>query len=82
MLEHTEEKTAQNLLKIASPEFYKAGVNVFGFDKVEEPVLRIASLYSSRNLGGRLYVYGDWVDDYYGFAFGVFDAAEGSVTQD
>ena len=73
ILEHTEEKTAKNLRAIASPKFYKKGVNIGGFDDVEEPTLRVVSLYSVRCLvGGRLGVVGDdWggYDD--GYAFGV-----------
>lgn len=73
VLEHTEGST-KNLQIISSPLFYKNGVNVYGFDKVREPVLRVVSLDSARNLGGdRLYVDGlNWNDDNYGYAFGVF----------
>jgi len=50
ILEHTGEKTARNLRAIASPKFYKKGVNIWRFDDVEEPTLRVVSLYSSRGL--------------------------------
>ena len=75
VLEHTTEKEAGNLRKIAYPKLYKKGVNVWGFDDVKEPVLRIASLGSNRDLDGdRLRVRGyDWGDDNDGYAFGVFE---------
>jgi len=74
-LEHTEGKTAENLRKIASPKNYKRGVNVFGFDKVTDPVLRVAGLDSGRDFDDyRLYVYGDvWTDGNYSVAFGVLE---------
>ena len=77
VLEHTEEKKAQKLEIIASPEFYKRGVDVWGFDEVEKPVLKVVVLGSSRGFFiGRLNVGGyDWLDylDGYGddgYAFG------------
>ena len=75
VLEHTE-NTAETLRAIASPKFYKRGVNVWGFDSVKEPALRMASLCSGGYLGrDRLGVSGDyWYDDYYGYAFGVCEA--------
>ncbi len=75
LLEHTKEKTAENLGKIASPEFYERGVNVFGFDGVKEPLLRVAGLVSGRVFAdGRLVVYGDVRDDFRdSYAFGVLD---------
>ena len=70
ILEHTK-GPAENLRAMAST--YKKGVNVFGFDSVKEPVLKVVSLGSSSNLdGGRLSVYGDDCDNYGdGYAFGV-----------
>jgi len=71
LLEHTKEKTARNLSIVASSKFYKKGVNVFGFDKVKNSILRIASLGSNRDVGSRLDISGDWDDGCYGFAFGI-----------
>jgi len=71
VLEHTE--TTRNLQSISSPNFYKLGVNVWGFDPVEEPVLRVAGLNSVRVSGGsQLGVngYGS-LGNYGGYAFGV-----------
>jgi hypothetical protein len=53
LLEYTREKTAKNLREIASPKLYQRGVNVWGFDLVSEPILRVASLLSARGIGGR-----------------------------
>ena len=81
-LEHTPEKIAPKLKEIASPEFYNLGVDVWGFGDVKEPILRIASLNSYRNLdGGGLNVGGDWDDDYGGFAFGVLDKSRSDVLE-
>ncbi len=73
VLEHSPEKTAKKLGEIASPKFYKRGVNVWGFDEVKEPVLRVAGLYSGRGLGrGRLGVGGsDRGGGDNGYVFGV-----------
>ncbi|MDP2628385.1 MAG: hypothetical protein Q8P15_00620 [Nanoarchaeota archaeon] len=73
VLEHTKEKTAENLRTIASPKFYKRGVNVWGFDKVKEPILRVAYLGSDGDFDyDRLDVGGfDWNVYYDGYAFGV-----------
>ena len=73
VLEHTTEKEAGNLRKIASPKLYKKGVHVWGLDDVKEPILRVASLDSVRDLGDdRLGVDGNgWYDDGNGCAFGV-----------
>lgn len=81
ILEYTEEKEAENLRTIASPKFYKRGVNVWGFDDVKEPILRVASLGSGRGLGSlRLFVGGDgWDGGSGGFAFGVLDSGEASA---
>ena len=75
LLEHSREKTAKNLGKISSPEFYKNGVNVFGFEAVEQPLLRTAGLGSGRLFGcDRLCVDGDdWDDNRAGYAFGVLE---------
>lgn len=72
-LEHTKEKVATNQREIASPKFYKRGVNVWGFDNVQEPVLRVVCLNSDAYVGGdRLNVGGgSWSDDDSGYAFGV-----------
>lgn len=73
-LEHTSEKIAKNLREIASPKHYKKGVDVWGFDSVKEPVLRVASLDSYGGIvGNRLNVFGvNWYDDD-GCAFGVLE---------
>lgn len=71
VLEHTEGEIARNFEVISSPQFYGLGVNVFGFEPVEEPVSRVVSLGSVRYSGGYwLGVFGDWVG-YDGYAFGV-----------
>jgi len=71
-LEHTKEKVAENLGDISSQENYKRGVNVWGFDNVNKPILRIASLDSDRCFDGdRLGVGGVDVD---GYAFGVLNS--------
>jgi len=72
-LEHTSEKVAKNLREIASPKFYKRGVNVIYFDSVSEPALRVASLYSNWYIDdGGLHVDGDgWNGGNDGCAFGV-----------
>jgi len=72
-LEHTPEKVARNLREMASPEHYKRGVNVYNFDDVKEPVLKVAILNSDG------IIFGDWLgvscdnwdDNNNGFAFGV-----------
>ena len=81
LLEHTEEQAAENLRAIASPKHYKKGVNVCSFGPVGEPVLRVVTLYSVRDVrGSRLLVGGcNRGDDCDGFAFGVLDSAEGSA---
>ena len=73
LFEHTKEKIAGNLKEISSPKFYRRGVDVWGFDEVKEPTLRVAGLNSNRGLGGdRLCVYGgNWIDGRGGVAFGV-----------
>ena len=73
VLEHAEDE-AKNFRAIASPKFYKREVNVWGFDSVKEPVLRVAGLYSYGGLDiDRLGVVGDWGGNSHGFAFGVFE---------
>lgn len=73
VLEHTNEKTAKKLREIASPKFYKRGVNVFGFDKVKEPALRVVSLGSCRGFRGCRFgvADGDMDGGRGGLAFGV-----------
>ena len=72
LLEHTKEKTAKNLREIASPKFYKNGVNILGFDSVKEPILSVAGLSSNGLVGGWLDVGGfDWGGGDGGCAFGV-----------
>lgn len=79
VLEHTDKKIAKNFRQIASPEFYKNGVNVWGYDKVNEFVVRVASLGSYRDFGGSgLSVGGSWGDDD-GCAFGVLVTGEASA---
>ncbi|MBS3090052.1 hypothetical protein J4461_04230 [Candidatus Pacearchaeota archaeon] len=68
------------LSPIANDTEYPKGVNVWGFDSVKKPVVRVVGLYSFRVVGlysfrvlgdGRLDVSGNgWLDDLYGCAFG------------
>lgn len=70
VLEHTK-KPAKVLKGISSKRNYPNGVNVFGFDPVSSPVLRVAELGSGGGVG-RLAVYGYWCGYHGGgFAFGV-----------
>ena len=81
VLEHTEKDVANSFKEIASPRFYKRGVNVFGFDEVKKPIQKVAALLFYRRVGsGMLFVDGyGWNDDYGGFAFGVLKkSAEGA----
>ena len=79
LLEHTHKKSAPNLREISSAENYLNGVDVFGFDSVKEPVLRVAYLSSS---WFRLHVDGDYLDFRDGYAFGVRSTdAEGVVAK-
>ncbi len=71
VLEHTDEKTAHNLGKISSSKNYAKGVNVWGFESVEEPTLRVSTLGSSWGLGRRLGVGGGRGYDWVGYTFGV-----------
>ena len=74
VLEHSDEKTAPKLRDISSSKNYSRGINVYGFDPVDEPVLRVSALYSGRDFDGGLYVNGnDHGDGSYGYAFGVKD---------
>jgi hypothetical protein len=72
-LEYTPEREAKSLRKIASPEFYKGGVNVWGFEGVEEPALRVVGMDSNWYLDGcGLGVSGsNRNDSNNGYAFGV-----------
>lgn len=67
ILEHTSEE-AHNLKAMAST--YTQGVNVWGFDNIQEPVVRVACLNSNRVSGGLGVGGGDWDGDG-GCAFGV-----------
>ena len=86
VLEHTPEQIAQNLRAIASPKLYKRGVNVLGFDPINELVSRVVSLGSGRYLDydrlgadGRLSVSGSWYDLSSGYALGGLDSGEAST---
>jgi len=77
VLEHNER--AEALEEISSAKNYPRGVNVWGFDSVSKPTLKVASLDSGRGSGGGLYVDGGWGgvdDDGGGFAFGVRNASD------
>ncbi|HLG31091.1 MAG TPA: hypothetical protein VI387_12845 [Candidatus Brocadiales bacterium] len=79
-LVHASGKKADTLSPIANDTEYPKGVNVWGFDSVKKPVVRVVGLYSFRVVGlysfrvlgdGRLDVSGNgWLDDLYGCAFG------------
>ncbi len=74
ILEHTIEKTAKNLKAISSFKNYPNGVNVWGFNPVKEPVLRVADLGSSWSSDGRVERLGVYGDSYGGpdkYTFGV-----------
>src|SRR3989344_8173979 len=82
VLEHTEEKVAKNLRKIASQRNYKRGVNVFGFDSVKGPVSKVACLGSDRDVVVvRLDVFGYYWYVNYGCAFGVLNENAEGVSQ-
>lgn len=75
VLEHSTGK-AEKLGVVASPQFYRRGVDVLEFGPAEEPILRVAGFYSGRYFGsGRLDVDGYWGGGYCGCAFGVFRGA-------
>ena len=82
ILEHSNEKSVPKLSEILSPKYYPKGVDVFGFDAVKEPILRVACLYSDRFLDDdRLNVDGSSVDYRNGCAFGVRNADAEGVAQ-
>ena len=71
VIEHTE-GPAEKLRVIASIRNYPKGVNVWGFETLDEPIERVLSLNSDRDLDdNRLVVGDDWYGNYFGFAFGV-----------
>src|SRR3989338_3784746 len=73
ILEGTPDEIAPNLSNIASSKNYPRGINVWGFDSVQEPILRVVSLSSDRGaVSGGLDVYGGWDGNDSGFAFGGF----------
>ena len=76
-LEHTPEKVAKNIKEIAS--HYKKGVNVWGFDPVDNPVMRVVSLTSDGS-DGRLNVGGLSWDVNDGCAFGVLKEVPKALT--
>ena len=80
-LVHTADKKATTLSSIANKEEYPQGVNVWGFDSVKSPVLRVVRLLSVKYLdGGSLDVGGDsWDEDDYGYAFGGLVSGEASA---
>lgn len=59
------------LKEVSSKKNYPRGVNVWGFDYVSAPLLRVAALGSNRDDGRRLSVDGNDWDDVDGYAFGV-----------
>ncbi len=75
-LEHVSGKIAPKLRKIASPKNYKSGVNVWGFDSVNKPILKVASFYSGSYFNSdRVNVHGSGWNDYRsGHSFGVLDS--------
>lgn len=72
ILEHTPQ-VAANLKAIASPKNYKHGVDVWAFDPVDNPLLKVVGLGSSRNFGGSRC---DFVG---GFVFGGLVTGEASA---
>lgn len=83
---HTSDKNANTLSQIANDAEYPRGVNVWGFEPVKEPLVRVVSLGSGRNLdGGRLDVGGGWDGNSnsssLGCAFGGLVSGEASTTQ-
>ncbi|MEK6893087.1 MAG: hypothetical protein AABX07_02695 [Nanoarchaeota archaeon] len=78
-LVHTSDKKAITLSSVANNIEYHKGVNVFGFDSVTKPVLRVVCLDSDRLVdGGRLNVDGSWSDGYGGYALGGLVSGEAS----
>ena len=79
VLEHTEDKTSENLRNISSPQFYVNGVHVWGFSSVKEPVLIVPALDSGWYVDDHwLCVVGYRGDGWGGCAFGVKKAGEAS----
>lgn len=74
-LEHTSDRFAEKLRKIASPEFYKRGIRVFGFNGTRGPLSIVIGLESGSNDNeGMLDVSGIYLDCWgygNGFAFGI-----------
>ncbi len=77
-LEHTEEKVAENLAKIAAKGFYPRGVDVWRFDGSKKPISRVACLGSDWGHGGGLVVCGVWGVIDSGCAFGVCETGGAS----
>ena len=76
VLEHTQAKIAEKLGRISHKDNYKNGVNVWGFDQVQEPVARVSSLGGD---DGGLNVDGSsWNGSSDGYAFGVLASTEGA----
>ena len=71
-LVHTSDKKANILSPIANDTEYAKGVNVSGFDSVNELIVRVVCLGSDWGLdGGRLCVGGDgWIVSGDGYVFG------------
>jgi hypothetical protein len=69
-------KGAEKLAEVSSK--FKYEPKTFGFDETKEPILRVASLYSNRDLVDvRLDVGGyNWYDYGDGYAFGVLESCE------
>jgi hypothetical protein len=76
-LEYVAGEEAPILKQMSAKENYPKGVNVGGYDSVKEPVLKVACLSSSRDIGDvRLLVDGsDWSDISKGYAFGLVKEA-------
>jgi len=80
VLEHTTKKTATKLKEIGSEKNYKKGVNVWGFDISQKPIIRVAGLGSGRGIGGWLSVDGSDLDvSDGGYAFGVLKKSRGDA---
>jgi len=72
VLEHTSEKQAKNFREIASSKNYPHGVDVWGFDEVKKPFLRVVDLNSGFG-SERLLVYSSSGKGRGSYAFGVLD---------
>src|SRR3989344_8637685 len=81
LLEGTPDEMAHNLSDIASKDNYPRGINVWGFDSVQEPILRVVGLDSGRGADNdRLDVVGvSWYGNYDGYAFGGLVSGEASA---